>query len=254
MAAAVTGVVVAYGVVGPAQAAPARIRFNVAAQSYSDALLDIAQQANITLIGAASCPGGSSRVLAGRMSVEEALGRLLEAAPCEFRVIAPGAIEITAIKRAEPERLSVPVEVREVLVTATRRVRDPRELAVAITAVPRGDLLKAGAHDAAEAAGQFAGVQATNLGPGRNKLLLRGLSDGAYTGRARSIVVTYLDDLPINYNAPDPDLRLVDVERIEVARGPQGALYGAGSLSGIYRIVSRRPDLEAALPLSLAAE
>ncbi|HEY0647883.1 TonB-dependent receptor, partial [Phenylobacterium sp.] len=72
----------------------------------------------------------------------------------------------------------------------------------------------------------------------------RGLSDGAYTGRARSIVATYLDDIPVNYNAPDPDFRLVDNERVEVARGPQGALYGAGSISGIYRIVSRKPDLQ----------
>ena len=50
----------------------------------------------------------------------------------------------------------------------------------------------------AQAAGQLAGVLATNLGPGRNKLLLRGLSDGAYTGRARSIVATYLDEIPVN--------------------------------------------------------
>jgi outer membrane receptor protein involved in Fe transport len=135
------------------------------------------------------------------------------------------------------------VTVSELLVTATKRVRKPRELAVAVTAIPRPELRAAGATDAAEAAGQLAGVLATNLGPGRNKLLLRGLSDGAYTGRARSIVATYLDDIPVNYNAPDPDFRLVDAERVEVARGPQGALYGAGSISGIYRIVSRKPDL-----------
>ena len=83
----------------------------------------------------------------------------------------------------------------------------------------------------------------TNMGPGRDKLLLRGLSDGAYTGRARSTVATYLDDIPLNYNAPDPDLRLSDIDRVEVARGPQGALYGAGFLSGVYRIVSNKPDL-----------
>ncbi|MCR5875043.1 TonB-dependent receptor [Phenylobacterium sp. J426] len=83
----------------------------------------------------------------------------------------------------------------------------------------------------------------TNLGPGRNKLLLRGLADGVFTGRARTTVATYLDDIPVNYNAPDPDFRLVDVERVEVARGPHGALYGAGAMAGVYRIVTRKPDL-----------
>ncbi len=88
----------------------------------------------------------------------------------------------------------------------------------------------------------------TNLGPGRDKLLMRGLSDGAFTGRTRSTVGTYLDDTPINYNAPNPDLRLVDVERVETLRGPQGALYGSGALSGVYRVVANKPD-----PSTLAA-
>jgi outer membrane receptor protein involved in Fe transport len=180
------------------------------------------------------------------MTLDQALSRLLAEAPCTARIVAPGAVEVTAIRRAEPApalQSAPPTTVETLLVTATKRVRSPRELAVAVTAIPRRQLNATGAADADEAAGQLAGVLATNLGPGRNKLLLRGLSDGAYTGRARSIVATYLDDIPINYNAPDPDLRLVDVDRVEVARGPQGALYGAGSLSGVYRIVTRKPDL-----------
>jgi outer membrane receptor protein involved in Fe transport len=109
--------------------------------------------------------------------------------------------------------------------------------------VPGQRLHETGANDLGDAAAQMAGVLMTNLGPGRNKILLRGLADGVFTGRARSTVVTYLDDVPVNYNAPDPDFRLVDVERVEVARGPQGALYGAGALGGIYRIVARKPIL-----------
>lgn len=231
---------------GVAQAAPARIQFRVGPQPYSEALLDIAQQANVTLIGAAACPGQFLGHLDASMTLEAALGQVLAGAPCSWRLIAPGAVEVSAgatVATIEAVRPLPPVTVGELLVTATKRVRNPRELAVAVTAIPRAELYAAGATDAAEAAGQLAGVLATNLGPGRNKLLLRGLSDGAYTGRARSIVATYLDDIPVNYNAPDPDFRLVDIERVEVARGPQGALYGAGSISGVYRLVSRKPDL-----------
>ena len=89
---------------------------------------------------------------------------------------------------------------------------------------------------------QIAGVTVTNLGSGRNKIFVRGLSDGAFTGKTQSTVGLYLDDVPITYSAPDPDLRLADVEQIEVLRGPQGTLYGSGSIGGIVRIVTAAPD------------
>lgn len=244
MLAAVAGVAAALGIGDSAEAAAGRVRFHVEPQSYPEALLDLAQQANVTLIGAAACAGHSREGLVASLTLEQALARLLADAPCTWRIIAPGAIEISARSRTEPAQLSPPVTVSELVVTATKRVRNPKELAVAVTAIPRGSVQAIGASDAGEAASQFAGVLATNLGPGRNKLLLRGLSDGAYSGRTRSTVATYLDDIPINYNAPDPDLRLVDVDRVEVARGPQGALFGAGSLSGVYRVVTHKPDLE----------
>ncbi len=244
LGAAITGIVVAMGCGTSAAAAPARIRFDIPAQPYAEALLDVAQQANVTLIGAGGCVGGTRNHIVGTMSLEDALDRVLAGAPCGWKLIAPGAVEIRPASAAEAPRPASPVTVSELMVTATRRVRDPRQLAVALTAVPGEQLRATGGVDVGEASGQLAGVLATNLGPGRNKLLLRGLSDGAYTGRARSTVATYLDEIPLNYNAPDPDLRVVDVERVEVARGPQGALYGAGAMSGVYRIVTRKPELD----------
>lgn len=246
LGAAIAFVAMALGGGDPAAAASTRVRFHIQPQPYPEALLDLAQQANVTLIGAAACPGVSRSPVAGAMTVEEALSRLLAGAPCDWRMVAAGAVEISPARQAEVAQTpppARPVIVGELLVTATKRVRDSRELAVGITAIHRRRLHETGASDPSDAAAQMAGVLTTNLGPGRNKLLLRGLSDGVFTGRARSTVATYLDDLPVNYNAPDPNLRLVDVERVEVARGPQGALYGAGALSGVYRIVTRKPDL-----------
>jgi iron complex outermembrane receptor protein len=243
-AAAIAGSLVAFGAGEAAAAAPVRIHFHIEPKATSEALLDVALQANVTLIGAGACAGYSTDRFVAAMTVEEALDRLLSGgAPCAWRAIAPGTIEITPLARtATAAHVSPPVTVSEVLVTTTKRVRDPRQLAVAVTAVRGLDLQAAGASDAADSGAQF-GMLSTNLGPGRDKLLLRGLSDGAYTGRARSTVATYLDDIPLNYNAPDPDLRLSDIDRVEIARGPQGALYGAGFLSGVYRIVSNKPDL-----------
>ena len=236
----------AFGVAvsGSVQAASSHVRFHIEPKRTSEALLDLAQQANVTLIGAAACAGYSQARIATAMTVEQALDQLLSGAPCVWKMLAPGAVEISALPRTVAAGPAPVVAVSELLVTATKRVRDPRQLAVSMTAVSGKDLQATAASDAAEGAAQL-NLLSTNLGPGRDKLLLRGLSDGAYTGRARSTVATYLDDIPINYNAPDPDLRLVDVERVEIARGPQSTLYGAGFLSGLYRIVSHKPDLGA---------
>ena len=227
----------------PALAAAPQIRFHIEPKPYSEALLDVAQQANVTLVGAGACPGSMQLRIAAPMTLTQALDRVLGGAPCTWKMVAPGAVQVFAL----PHEAQKPVEavsVSELLVTATKRVSDPRQLSVAITAVPGAALEMTGSSDADAASAQLSGLLTTNLGPGRDKLQLRGLSDGAYTGRARSTVATYLDEIPLNYNAPDPDLRLVDVDRVEVLRGPQGALYGSGSLSGIYRIVAAKPDLE----------
>jgi outer membrane receptor protein involved in Fe transport len=237
--------VAASALAGQACAAEPRIRFHIAPKRASEALLDLAQQANVTLIGAAACDGAAAPAVNAALTIDEALSRLLADAPCSWKMIAPGAIEITPRARTAAAAAREPLPtavVSELLVTATKRVRDPRQLAVSITAVSGDDLKGAGNSDASEATAQL-DMLSTNLGPGRDKLLLRGLSDGAYTGRARSTVATYLDNIPMNFNAPDPDLRLSDVARVEVARGPQGALYGAGFLSGVYRIVTNQPDL-----------
>jgi iron complex outermembrane receptor protein len=134
--------------------------------------------------------------------------------------------------------------VTELLVTARKRPERLDSLPAGVSVISGEQLRASGAGDVRDTAGELVGVLMTNLGPGRDKLLMRGLSDGAFTGRARSTVSTYLDDAPINYNAPDPDLRLTDVERVETVRGPQGALYGSGALAGVYRIVAMKPDPE----------
>ncbi|MFN3389842.1 MAG: TonB-dependent receptor, partial [Allosphingosinicella sp.] len=95
-------------------------------------------------------------------------------------------------------------------------------------------------------------VTSTHLGAGRNKLFIRGIADSSFNGPTQATVGQYLGETRLNYNAPDPDLRLYDVRRIEVLPGPQGTLYGAGSLGGIIRILpnpARTDRFEAAAAL-----
>src|SRR5215475_9930664 len=94
------GVSAAVGAPEPARAAELRIRFHIEPKRYSEALLDLAQQANVTLIGAAACDGAVGPGLSATLTLDQALGRLLADAPCAWKVIAPGAVEITPRARA----------------------------------------------------------------------------------------------------------------------------------------------------------
>ena len=227
-----------------AEAAEARRRFEITPKPYAEALIDLAVQANVSLLGASNCGSGGQASLSGRHSLSDALARVLAGAPCAWKIVDAQTVRITAV--APTPRISGPAAplVTELLVTARKRPERLETLPAGVSVVSGEQLAATNVNDVRETAGQLVGVLTTNLGPGRDKLLMRGLSDGAFTGRARSTVSTYLDDTPINYNAPDPDLRLTDVEQVETVRGPQGALYGSGALAGVYRIVTNKPDPE----------
>ena len=87
------------------------------------------------------------------------------------------------------------------------------------------------------------GVSLAGQNPGRNRLFLRGVADSAFGGVSQSTVAIVFDDTRLTYEAPDPDIRLVDVSKVEVLKGPQGSLYGSGALGGVYHIVSNRPEI-----------
>jgi len=229
-----------------ADAAEALYRLSIPPKPYADALIDLGVQANVSIVGTSTCGPGGRVALAGAYTLDDALSRLLAGAPCDYRVLDPRTVRIVApppAAKPAPEPVRTPTLLGEVLVTAAKRTANLNKLAASVSIIPHDQIELTGAADVIQTTAQMAGVLTTNLGPARDKLILRGLSDGAFTGRAPSTVGTYLDDAAINYNAPDPDLQLVDVERIEVVRGPQGALYGSGALSGVFRIVPRKPDM-----------
>lgn len=95
-------------------------------------------------------------------------------------------------------------------------------------------------------------LSSTNLGRGRNKLYVRGIADSSFNGPTQATVGQYLADARMNYAAPDPDLNLYDMRRVEVLAGPQGTLYGAGSLGGVVRLLPNEPDWEASYATAAA--
>ena len=189
------------------------------------------------------------------MTVEEALRRLLagsgwiavHVSATTYRIEhapprrpAPARPKPLPIVSANP--LRAPTE--DIVVTAQKRRQPIEDLAVSVSVVPLEDSatrrLVDGARDLALS---VEGLAVTNLGPGRNRQFIRGVADSPFNGPSQSTVAIQLDEARITFDAPDPDLRLVDMERVEILKGPQGPLYGSGALGGIYHMVTRKPEL-----------
>ncbi|WP_304164258.1 TonB-dependent receptor domain-containing protein [Phenylobacterium aquaticum] len=237
----------AFGLASPARAAAPVHAFNIPRKPLSAALVDLALQAGVSIsTRAAETCAPSSQPLIGRYSLGQALDRLLAGTGCGYRLVDARAVEIVRLPpprpAATPLRVAPLADVAELVVVATRQPTPADRLAYPVSALEGRTLESQGVRDASDLALVTPAMTVTNLGSGRDKILLRGLSDGPLTGRTQSMVGLYLDDARITYNAPDPDLRLTDVAQVEVLRGPQGALYGSGSLGGVLHLVTAAPD------------
>ncbi|MDR6625010.1 TonB-dependent receptor [Caulobacter segnis] len=255
--AAALGATLASLVGAPADAAPRLfasgaspvVRLQIAAKPVRAALIEFALQAELSLGGDLEMCGGQAPALTGRLTVAAALDRILAGSGCDYRQPDPRTVIIRRANAApaRPVRQApaqAPTGLGEVVITAQRYPNLPGRTPYAISVISADRLERQALTSLHDLAGQVAGMTVTNLGPGRDKVLLRGLSDGAFTGQAQSMVSLYLDEVPITYSAPDPNLRLTDIERVEIMRGPQGTLYGGGALGGVMRIATRKPDLD----------
>ncbi len=134
----------------------------------------------------------------------------------------------------------------EVVVTATRRSESIQDVPMSISAVSQADLEKAGATRVEDVVHMVPGLAYTENSVGQAVIAIRGIQTSALTGNVQQPVEIYYDDVPIlDLTIPwtVPALQLFDVNRVEVLRGPQGTLFGAGSLSGALRVITNKPDL-----------
>ena len=133
-----------------------------------------------------------------------------------------------------------------VTVTATLREQELTDVPFSVAAPTASMLRERGAENIESIAANVAGFSVQNLGPGQSQVAMRGASSGQIArdqpGVKESVGI-YLDDSPISLSLFTPDLDLFDVSRVEVLRGPQGTLFGAGSLSGTVRYISGQPEL-----------
>lgn len=236
------------------QAQEARRAFHVPPGTLASAIIAIGSQAGVSI--ATTDPSLAHRRLTkpieGRMTVEEALACALRGSGLRAVRVAPGLYRVEHAPAPPPLPPSPPTPPppppvepapAEILVTATKRdtaLRDYPGSAWVLDA----DRLTQGTgivRDSRAIVAALPVLSATSLGPGREKLFVRGVADSSFTGASQATVGQYLGDVQLNYSAPDPNLALYDMQRVEVLEGPQGTLYGAGALGGIVRITPRAP-------------
>ena len=233
-----------------APATAAERPFNLPAQPLRSALIALAAEADVSIgLSGVNLAGKTSRSLAGYTDFEEALARLLVGSGLAFRAIDPTTYliyELAAPETAQSIGATQPLEsapIEEITITATKRSESLQVTAASVAVVIRQAILDYGLQTAREAASFVSGVATTNRSPGDNKFFMRGMTDGAFIGNKQSAVGVYIDETRAIFDAPDPELQLVDIDRIEVIRGPQGTLYGAGSIGGLIRIITHAPEL-----------
>lgn len=131
----------------------------------------------------------------------------------------------------------------EVLVTATKRVASMQEVPISIAALPEDVLLNAGIGAVTDLSSMVAGLDMNNQGPGESSIAIRGIPDVVDSLFVSPTVGLYVDEIPVTgHPTRSPELSLFDAERVEVLRGPQGTLFGDGSLGGTIRVISNKPD------------
>jgi iron complex outermembrane receptor protein len=135
---------------------------------------------------------------------------------------------------------------RTMLVTATKRVQLAQDVPFSLNVQSEEDIKRLNTSDLEDLSRNVAGLSIQNLGPGQSVITIRGVSSGQIVRDQPGIkeqVGVYLDETPISLSLFTPDIDLFDLNRVETLRGPQGTLFGSGSIGGTVRYITNQPLL-----------
>ena len=191
------------------------------------------------LIGAAATLGCGGAEAQGSSSAVTGDGAAIAGAP-SLQTHTPPAKTSAKSGRLDEQ----PQQIQEVVVTATRRRENARKVPVSIGVISGSEIASHHIEDYEDVTRILPGVSfAAHNGPGQDNISIRGVSSTV----GNPTVGIYLDDVPIitqNGYEGMAQPRFLDLDRLEVLRGPQGTLYGASSEGGTIRFITNQPDLE----------
>ncbi|MFL6720914.1 MAG: TonB-dependent receptor, partial [Sphingomonas sp.] len=172
---------------------------------------------------------------------------------CITTMAAPAAAQTGQEQRAQalnPQPNAPATQVQEegaIIVTATKRASRVQDVPFSVNAQTEQDIQRANASTLEDISRNVAGLTIQNLGPGQSQVSIRGVSAGQVARDQPGVkeqVGVYLDESVISLSLFTPDLDLYDLNRVETLRGPQGTLFGSGSVGGTLRYITNQPRLD----------
>ena len=166
------------------------------------------------------------------------------AARAALRIVLMAGCAATALHAAPALAQEEVDEDTVIIVTATKRASTILEVPFSINAQTQEDIQRSGAVTLEDLSRNVAGLSVQNLGPGQSQVSVRGVSAGQVVRDQPGVkeqVGVYLDESVISLSLFTPDLDLFDLDRVETLRGPQGTLFGSGSVGGTIRYITNQP-------------
>ena len=260
------------------------VRFEIPAQPLSTALVQFSKQAALQVVTSSVKLGEQqTQGIVGKTTVREALETLLGRSGLEYSLVGENTVAIgvagnrpqTAVSRTSELRIAqadIPARtdasisanatrsgrtedaeaatLQEVIVTATKRAERLQDVPMSIAVLGGRDIERRGAVGMHDYLRSIPSVNQIDNGAISNAIVIRGITTSPQFENfaAGTTVATYFGETPITaaggLGTGGIDVRPVDIERVEVLRGPQGTTYGSASLSGALRIIPNAPALD----------
>lgn len=224
-----------------------KISLAIKSQKMGSALMELSAQTGVHIMLPQSA-GDSVRFagIQGEYTLRAALDEMLQNSGLAYEFVSDDSVLIKKVEVGNNERSVEDGKkgiIEEMIVTAQKRATSLQDTPLAISAMGSEEVEQRGILGMGDYLNSIPGVTQANWGTGKNIIVMRGIAAGATD---ESSVGVYLGEVPLSgiADVSSTDARTVDIERIEVLRGPQGTLYGSGSMAGAVRTIPAAPDLE----------
>ncbi len=233
--------------------------FDIPARDLAGALRAFSDAADTQILFSKRLVAGRrSPAVQGRFSEDEALRRLLADTGLTWRRTAANVILVTVVKTAAPKvqrvRLAqagaisdgvvtapAPATVEEIIVTSGKRPERMQDIPASVLVMTAASMDRGNVRDFDDLTRIAPSVTITKTSqPANNSINIRGIGTYAFSIATEPSVAVVIDDIPQAFQAA-AFAALVDVQRVEVLRGPQNTLFGKAASAGVVSVTTQAP-------------